>query len=314
MKKIWKKWLLISCGLLFSCFCGLLFQNRTGLALEKGDIVLQISPTVQEIALEPGETFSEMVVVQNVGKKDFNFKMVATPYWIKGTTYEPDFEIKNDRTKIADWVSLSEEEGVLAAGQSRKIKYEIRVPEDVPSGGQYMAIMAQTADMGEDNSIIKQSGRVGTLVYARVSGETRASGEILENSIDGVQLGRLLTTTAVVKNTGNVDLKTDVKVVIKNFFTSKEEYNNTEFADTQRVLPETKRMFRKVWERTPKLGIFSVRQEVRVSGGDSIVAEKVVVVCPWWLLILIVIMVTLGICLVLIKIIKRMQYKRKIET
>ncbi|MFV0485189.1 MAG: hypothetical protein ACK5MU_03125 [Candidatus Saccharimonadales bacterium] len=146
--------------------------------------VLQISPTMRRLDLKPGEKQAGEMTVHNAGEVEFSFKVYAAPYTVVGDDYEPNFSNETNYTQISRWIKFEGEEYTIAPGKDQIIKYTVAVPQDVPAGGQYATIFAET--INEDAS--KTSGlqavsRVGMIVYASIEGAIRAYPPKSSNSI-----------------------------------------------------------------------------------------------------------------------------------
>ena len=184
------------------------------------------------------------------------------------------------------WITFSQDTVHLDAGEGIEMHYTIDVPQDVPNGGQYAAIMAETEEASGSSSALKANSRVAMKVYARIAGETRESGNIIENNVPGIVFGgNLVTTTSLVENTGNVHQEAKYIMRVFPFGSGEEVYTNEEDPTKATILPETKRYYSLTWEQTPQLGLYTVEQVVEFAGQTS-TTSKLVVICPIWLLII----------------------------
>ncbi len=257
---------------------------------------LQISPTTQTIDLKPGEKYEGTFQVQNTGSKAFNFKVSASPYSVTDEDYSPDYDTETSFTKLASWVKFSEESGSVEPNSYKEIKYTIDVPNDVAAGGQYAVLLAQleTDDSDEsaktEGAAIKAVQRVGMLVYSHIDGETRETGKIIENKVPSFLFNPPITATSIVENTGNIDTQATYKVQIYPLFSDEEVFTNEEDPDSRTILPETRRYNSVSWDGAPQLGIFKVKQTVKIFDEESVV-EKTVFLCPIWFLFIILLII-----------------------
>ncbi len=265
--------------------------NTNYAAAEQAAIHLQVSPVKQKISLAPGSKYKGTFKVQNVGTESFNYSVYATPYSVTSEQYDPDYSTVGTYSQISNWITFDKktEKGTLQPGTSVDVEYTVNVPEDVPAGGQYAALMAQTDAGNDENATVAVVHRVGMILYAAIPGETRESGEIIKNNVNTFYFEPPLTVSSLVKNTGNVESTANYTVKIYPLF-SNEAVFNTENAEEgsydKDVMPETSRFNSITWEGAPNIGIFSVEQTIKFAGQTSTV-KKLVLICPLWLLFII---------------------------
>lgn len=256
---------------------------------DQNPIHLQVSPVKQKISLEPGASGVYTIKVQNVGTQPFNYSTEAVPYSVTDDNYSPNYSTVSNYSQIASWITFDEDKqtGRLEPGETIDVPFTVNVPKDVPSGGQYAAIMAQTEDGNADDANIRVVNRVGMILYANIPGNTRTEGKIIDNKVPGFLFDPPITVTALVENTGNVEITAEYIFKIWPLFSNETVYNNEENPGTLDIMPETRRFSTISWDGAPKLGIFTVEQTVRLLGEESTV-KKLVIICPIWLLFIII--------------------------
>ncbi len=250
---------------------------------------LQVSPTSQEIKnLKPGEVYHGEFLVQNIGTKNFKYKVYATPFYVENENYSPDYNKSSNYTQIAKWITFSSTSGTLASDTTAVVKYTVKVPKDVPAGGQYAALMTEIVDQDKSTATVQVINRIGMTLYSSVSGKTKVSGSIIDNNIATFFTAPPLSATSLVENTGNIDAKAKYTFKVYSLFNSDEPvFSNVKSeGNTKPVLPETRRFNTVIWEGAPQLGVFNVEQTVEFLGKSS-TTRKLVVICPIWLIILI---------------------------
>lgn len=271
---------------------------------------IQMSPARNDIGeLKPGETYTGTFMVQNTGTKSFDFVVGVTPYSVVDEQYSPDYDSKNQYTDIADWVTFSKRSGTVDPNKEEEVAYTIRVPADVPAGGQYAMLYAEI-EANEDNTSgagIAVSRRVGMLLYSNVQGNTRKTAAIDENKIAGILFNPPITATSIVHNTGNTHARATYVLQVYPLFSSEEVYTNEENPVTLTILPETRRFNSVAWEGAPRLGIFKVKQTVTIFGETS-TTEKVVFLIPLWFLFLILLIIFVAIFWLVSRIRNRNKY------
>lgn len=258
-----------------------------------------ISPARAAMELIPGQTYTGSFQVTNPGEVSFDYTISVDPYKVSDEKYNPIFDTKDTSNLITEWVSLSSTKGHLEPhSASDPIYYIITVPDEIKICGQYAAIAATAApNASSEGSGITNITRAAMLVYAAIDGcETNLGGNvrIIENKIPTFLLAPPLTTTSLVENDSNIHIDATYTLQVYSFFTGEEIYSNENEPATAIILPETSRFKAQTWENTPILGIFKVRQTIKVYDQESI-EEKIVIICPLWLIILILFTITITI-------------------
>ncbi|MDR0591242.1 MAG: hypothetical protein LBG75_01630 [Candidatus Nomurabacteria bacterium] len=275
---------------------------------DSNEATIRISPPTRRIAVDPGSTCTKdqqggyIIKVTNRGKDSFMFTMSAKPYSMKDTKYEsPSYDGQTSYTQLSRWITFPKQEYTLAAGETVDVPFVVTVPEDVPGGGQYAVIFASTtgSKKAADGSIIEAIYQPGMIVFARVSGETREEGKVESMKIEGFQPPKYeaganenpLSSTALVKNSGNIDFTVTSSMVVSSIFSSEEvaKVNSEKLT----VFPGTSRQFSLSWKDSPSIGIYNVKQSLTVLGKEYTTSNLVVVVS-------LVLIAIVAICLVLI--------------
>lgn len=257
-----------------------------------------IAPAKAAMELVPGETYTGSFQVTNPGEVDFDYTISVKPYMVYGQEYLQNFETENSHTLIKDWVAFTSTSGHLEPhAASEPIFYTITVPEEIKVCGQYAAIAATAAPKGGNDSGIVNVTSAAMIVYAAIDNcEANLGGNIhiIENKIPTFLLAPPLTTTSLVENDSNIHIDATYTLQVYSFFTGEEVYSNEEDPMTSIIMPETSRFKAQTWENTPILGIFRVRQTIKVYDQES-VEEKIVIICPLWLILLVLFAITMTI-------------------
>lgn len=263
---------------------------------KKPDYRLQISPTQDNVGkIEPGETHTGSFNVQNTGNKGYKYTVSISPFSFKDDRYEQDFDTTSKYTVLTDWVTFANDEGSVEPGEQSEIKYTVKVPSDAPGGLQSAAIMVTMVNNDEmKNSGVQTVSRAAYPIYMNIGGDTEERGAIIENKIPTLIFNPPLVTSSVVENAGNVYAAATYEVKVYNVFGGKEVYSNAQEdnngdlqPDTRVVFPETERYNEVTWTNAPKIGIFRVKQTVKIFNEVS-EKEKIVFICPIWLILILV--------------------------
>lgn len=274
-------------------------------AEEMPDYKLAISPGQRGFGeVEPGKTYSDKFLVKNKGSEKFDFEISFSPYSVETETYAANFDEETKYTDIAKWLKVNIDHGTLESGEEAEIVYSFTVPEDMHGGAQAGTIMVSMGGVDEEDDSVQTVRRLGYIVYANVDGDVIKTGKILENKIPSFLFTPPITATSVVENTGNVYTVAQYSLQVFPLFSDEEIYTNEETPEGNVVFPETKKLNTISWEGAPQLGIFKVRQTVKIFDEES-VTEKLVFLCPLWFLFIVVLLVFCVIFWIVSRIIKR---------
>lgn len=304
----------------FSTFIAILFgvavltaaQLSPVSALEAGDIVMQVNPAEQSISLNPSEVYRGSIKVQNIGRLPFTFTLSTKPYQVLNDNYDPDFYTQNDYTKLSNWITYDENNIRLEPGVEREVGYTINVPDDIPGGGQYAAIIIETRDSISEGASFRVISQLASLIYAHVSGEEHIGGVVTARSLPSFLLSSPFTARVTVKNDGNVDFRVTHTLDIYNFFTNQPVLSSDAVSSdgtnvgraTPIILPATSRANALTWDGAPELGLFRAVQKISFLDQEY-TYEQVVFLCPTWLAGLAIFFVALMVIWIILRIRKR---------
>lgn len=285
-------------------------------APEKPAISLQISPVSNRIFMTHGETLDYTFNVNNIGSDEFNFRVYATPYTVANENYDINFTNETKRSQVARWITFKTESGdyaseatfKLAPSERKTIDYKVTVPNDVPGGGQYATIFAETVPKeGNQATGIRTVSRVGLIIYGRTDGETKDSAKIENSEIQAFMTSGDINVRTHVVNDGNTDFQSSVKLSVKSFF-GKELSTQTKGFD---VLPDTARNIAVNWEDTPVMGIFHVEAEITALDQTEKIS-KIVLVVPVFIIVIMLILLTILIVWIILLVKKRRSQRSRL--
>lgn len=131
-----------------------------------------------------------------------------------------------EKDGVGSWIAIEKEELVVQPGTEQIVPFTITAPASASAGEQNGCIMIQ-----EKKDPVKQEGggvslsfRTGLRVALTIPGELIRQLEVVDLRLEKQEGGHYLLHP-IIKNTGNVSIDTDVKVVVKallgNTFTEK---------------------------------------------------------------------------------------------
>ncbi len=268
------------------CFCLIGLNSKNVFADEISTFGVQISPSVQRTSLDPGSVYSNKLAVTNVGDKPIDFKMTVDPFTVEDITYAPIYSVVNAYTQIVNWIEFEPYDSHLEPGEMAEIDYTVKVPLDVPGGGQYATIFAEAEKSNTDDESIQAVATAGTVLIARVSGDTRMTGEIEATKIPQFLFAPPVSATATFSNSGNVDADAKMVLKIENYFSGAIIYDGSNDPLEKTILPDTTRELTASWANVPRLGVLKVTLNTEFMGNAE-VKSRIVLVCPIWFLALI---------------------------
>lgn len=243
--------------LLMTGFLGIL-KSQPALADDTPRSEITMSPAKSVIELEAGQSFDGSFKIYNNGNVDFEFSVYASPYSIDEDSCGQNFTIKTDRTQLSDWVKFAQDKYNLKAGENITVNYSVTVPNDIPDGGQYAVLFAETA--GAQGGSISSRTRVGMLLHAHTNGETILEGEADKVEISKIKFNDQLSINQTIKNTGNTDFPVDATLEVKNIFGA--TIHSDEIRDS-RILPKTTCGVQIIWKNAPIFGLFNIKMTTR---------------------------------------------------
>ncbi|MBR3257262.1 hypothetical protein IKG02_03180 [Candidatus Saccharibacteria bacterium] len=279
----------------FGLFVSLFSSINVFATEETPSLGLSISPGVKRLELDPGAKYDGNVTIHNPTSQTLNLHMSAAPYSVDDISYAPVYSVKNAYTQISNWISFEEEDLTIEPSNYLVVNYTINVPEDAPGGGQYAVIFADVQKPDNPDSV-QVSATAGMVVIAKVSGETRLTGEITNLSIPKFLFAPPVNASATFENTGNVDSDAKMSIKIENYFSGEVIYNGTSDPQEKTVLPGTTRELSISWSNVPRLGVLKVTLNTEFLD-EAKVSPRIVIICPIWFIAII--------CLIILAIIAR---------
>ena len=298
MKKIAILSLIISVGVIFG-FC---LKNDV-MAEKKNATTMTVSPMTQRLELSPGESVraSLKISVPNDATSELEYNLSVGSFGMQKTDLSQDdygdvnLDDRDFYNQIVDWIVFDKESGIIAPNNMEIVNFTINVPVDAPAGGQYATILVKDTTGYKDDSRgvnIQSITQIASVIYTNVDGNTRRTGDILENSVPSFLLNSKLKATSMVKNTGNVDTNARYVLQVWPLFSDEEICTNEDNASMELVLPDTERYHVEECD-LPNVGVFRVKQIVEIFDEKSETQEKILIVCPIWLILVVFIMLVL---------------------
>jgi len=255
-----------------------------------------LSPMYQFITLTPGEKYVGNFEIVNPGssKYDFYYKLRVEPFSVDNSDDISLTSSNGDYNRITDWISFSEEEGIISPNKSKEVRFTIDVPTNAPAGGQYASVVISSGAHRVDNSMVdlREIYESAHLIYAEVAGETVRKGSLNDVNVPSFLFSGNISGSALIKNEGNVHSQATSTLQIFPLFSNEEVFTNEENPKKSWIMPGNTTLTTTDWTETPSMGIFHVIYNVEFEGVNQKV-DKMVIVCPLWLLFVILVLIFL---------------------
>ena len=301
------------------CLCLILLVLPCAALAQEKSQGLTVSPTTEELSLQPGSRVEATVKVSNPTNRVIEVYPLAMNFTARGETGEPAFYPAQDTEKkfsLADWVQYDQTKIALTPEQVTEWKYKIAVPVDAEPGGHYGVVFFATKPPAEfltpkqkvDISKIGIASMVGTLVLVVVPGAVVESGSIAEFTAPSLMLKPPVNFTVRLENTGNVHFKPKGIITAKNTWGSGQSSVSLNPTGGN-ILPASTRRFEVKWGRNSfwaPVGRYTAK--VRITYGEK---EKVLTgtlsfwIIPWWFILAIILFIALVVGLVIWLVLRR---------
>lgn len=225
-----------------------------------------ISPTSQEVKLNPQDSTSGTLIVINDGDTDVKYRVYATDYRVEGETYEGIFTNSGSGPALSavSWFKLPAGTLVVKARQEQDLPYTITVPAGAAVGGHYAAVFIETIPPPNPpgSAHLNRVDRIGSLFYLAVGGGLHTDGNVLGLTVPFLQSESPVTGTVRVQNTGNVHFQVTTSAQLSSPFGKV----GKPVEARGEVLPSTTRLFNVALDASSPIGLYKVSVTVSYLG------------------------------------------------
>jgi len=257
-------------------------------ALEQGDNIT-LSPTDKHYSVSAGEHVSDTFTVINNGTTQYDFKVYAKPYAVKGANYEPTFNEVNQYADGYKWISLPAVVYHLNSGEKASVPFDIFVSKGARTGGHYAALFAQAQGALPNQTGVTSNKSLGMLIYIDVKGSTVTKGVLKSLNLPWYQPVAPLTAVTRVENTGETDFDTTVTFAVTDIAGDVKYQTSRDYT----VLPKTEREMKLTWDKSPWFGLYKTRISTTILGKTD-TRESYIVIAPRWLVFVAFLAIILG--------------------
>lgn len=260
-----------------------LIFNLPAYAANNTSQILRISPVIINVNLSPGKTYRYQVTLTNL--TDHPIPLQATLNDFLTTGEEGGYIFEDSRTNpLLSWITLSQQEVILSAKESKKIDLTVTTPKNIPFGGYYGLLFFEPVSQGwplQETHIVP---RVGILMLANIG-----------TSDPNAKKAQILTfDTGLLHETATIPLLLRVKNISLHFFTAKPIITVSPVIPLPvkpagQLILQDKIMFQdkiRRWEQQITLpytlpDIYKVHMAVSVGDGDYVSQDNYIIVFPY---------------------------------
>ncbi len=256
MKKLQQ---LLMAGLVLGAAAVLVISANVSAATSSGN-GMRVSPVRTDLVMQPGDSKTISVYVQNVTNGTENLRVIANDFVAsEDESGAPALLLNgeaNDRHGLKKYISAP---GTLTieAGKQKEVRVTISIPKGLPGGGYYGAIrFAPASTSSTENANVSLSGSVGSLILVRVPGDVTEKMSLVsfdarsknsktqEDSARTVfTSGKNVWATVRLRNEGNIQEQPFGKILFKKGNTTLGTYELNAGDQPANVLPDSIRKF-----------------------------------------------------------------------
>jgi hypothetical protein len=285
------------------------------------DTGMQVSPLTFTYEAKAGDIVNAEINFTNKTTTDLNYS-IETEDWVNlSDAGEPVFQAVKDNAEaptLAKWFSFPNgTEGVLASGQSEKIKFTITIPSTAEPGGHYAGVfMKKNTAISETSNEVAINTRIGVLFLINIPGNETKTGIVKDFNFPKIVWKGPVNFSFKVRNTGTTHYDSKGKIDIASIFNQKmsADFKYTEeikkYDDTHTVLPNTERLYEATWNNKYPFGRYKVIASAKDGNGKDISSETGIV---WAIPLVIVIPALAALILIILLTIylrKHLQFKK----
>lgn len=249
---------------------------------------IKVSPVRTDLTINPGETKTVTVTVQNITTVDSTFHAIINDF-VAGNNENGQPALILDEKEFAPSHSLKRfispvTDVPIPANSSKDIKVKITVPGNAAAGGYYGAIRFVPAGSPDPNKNVSLAASVGSLMLVKVPGDVKENltlesfdvrtSEQAESGSSFFASNKNLYAVARFKNVGNVHEQPFGKVQLKkgDKVLQVVEINN---ADPRgNVLPDSTRRFSAKLDKVGLWGKYTVEGNFGYGANGQLLSGK----------------------------------------
>lgn len=238
---------------------------------------LSVSPPLTEIDGAPGQVITRKVTIDNVSDKARAIRVSAENFHASGEEGQAELEEGVDAPNtVKTWTKVSPTTATIPPKGSQAFEVKIEVPKNPSPGGHFVALVFEPGvDNSNPEANVKVVSRVTSLMLLRLPGDVQEKATIASFTTSTSDAkpaadGQIPPTSFFqkgpvdfhvrVKNEGNVQVKPEITVEVRNIFGSKIA---TLQPEARNVLPDSIRRFDVKWNHKHLFGLYKATAIVK---------------------------------------------------
>ncbi len=212
---------------------------------------ITIVPPSLEFTAQKGETVRTEIKLYNESNEAITLFPSTANFTSKDQNGTPDFDPAGKQVDLAGWIKVTQGSYHLEPNEKIVVPITISVPTEADAGGHYAAVFFGNAPGASGGSGVAIQSKIGTLVIMRVEGQINESASVTSWNVQGGKHSLTrppVAFEAVIANGGNVHLRPEGTVTIRNMFggqTAALVFNGSRGA----ILPSSSRRFDVTWKK-----------------------------------------------------------------
>lgn len=291
-----------------------------GLAYAQEDVSVGVSPTFQNLKLQPGDKYNGELVTWNLSQEPAKYKILVKGF--KQIDNTPgtavllsDEEEQKSLYSASSWIKVNKDSIELVPNKNEKILYEINVPKNATKGEYHAMISLISENYVKSNDTATLTNvSSGMPILIRIGDNFVESAELLtfKTSKNIYEKPSVLFTT-IINNTGDTHISPTGEIILTNIFNK--EIARIKFnANSQSLLRDNTGNYTTQWTdklitENKQLAVGPIKAELIVTyrelqpGFAPLLAQTSFYIIPWKYILLFAI--TIALIVVLVKVKKR---------
>ncbi len=212
---------------------------------------VQIKPAIVEDKVDPGQVFPFTLEVTNISMADKTFYLNAQDITGLDDAGLPIFSTETELTQyeISTWIELPDTQIVLAANETKRIEFVVRVPRDAAPGAHFGGVFLDARPPKQRSNGAAVGLKVGTIINLRIKGDVNEEAQLREFSTGNIVYGSAtgVDFNAKMANFGNVLLRPHGLIEITDMWGSKVGVVKVNDSGSG-VFPGGEKVFTHIWE------------------------------------------------------------------
>jgi len=241
-----------------------------------------VPPLTFDLKASPGEKVKDSIVITNYKQEAMQVQVAVLDFEV--TNEEGGIQVTNvvkDEHKLAAWVSFSEPSFLLQKGESKKVDFEIAVPQDAKVGTHWTMLFFQGTNPKGEKTLETVAGS-NAFVFLTVKGNgLREEGDTKQFFIQKTKNRDSLNLVLRFSNFGNTILRPKGTITIYNIWGKK--VDSVDLTDAI-ITPNAIGKITTTWKPEKKISFGRYKAVLKGYYGSKnteFVAKSAVMILPW---------------------------------